>query len=116
MQLLVLVGVGGAIGALGRLGIDQALAFTPWATLLVNVLGCLLIGAAVPLLIGRAPWLHPFVVTGILGGFTTMSAFAADTVVLLVAEQRGWALGYVAATLTAGLLAVPVGARLVGQR
>jgi CrcB protein len=113
MRLYPLIGVGGALGALGRLGIDQVFAFAPWATMIVNVLGCLAIGAAIPLIASRAGWLHPFIVTGILGGFTTVSAFAADTVVLLLDEQRVVALGYVAVTLIAGFLAVPLGERLV---
>jgi len=113
VRIYPLIGLGGAFGALARLAIDQAFAFSPWATILVNTVGCIAIGAAIPWCAQRAGWLHPFIVTGVLGGFTTVSAFAADTVVLLLEQQRLTAMGYVGVTLLAGLLAVPLGQRLV---
>jgi CrcB protein len=113
VRIYPLIGLGGALGALARLGIDQVFAFTPWATIVVNIIGCIVIGAAIPWCAQRAGWLHPFVVTGVLGGFTTVSAFAADTVGLLLEQQRLVALGYVGVSLVAGLLAVPLGQRLV---
>jgi fluoride exporter len=105
-----LIGAGGAIGGLARYGVDQALAFTPWATLAVNVLGCLAIGIVIALVAGRTS--APFWIAGVLGGFTTFSAFAVEAVLLLLDDQVGWALAYVGATLILGLLAVPLGERL----
>lgn len=113
MRIYLLIGLGGALGALARLGIDQVFGFSPWATLVVNIVGCVGIGAAIPWCAQRPGWLHPFIVTGALGGFTTVSAFAADTVGLLLEQQRIIALGYVSLTLVVGLLAVPLGQRLV---
>lgn len=107
-----MVGVGGVVGAVARLGLDQLFAFTPWATLTVNVIGCLAIGWAMAHIARRPEWWQPLLVTGILGGFTTFSAFAADAVIVLIDRQPMLALGYVAATLIAGLLAVALGERI----
>ena len=73
--------LGGALGALGRWGVTEALprdpAGWPWATLLVNLTGCLVLGLLLGLVFARSPdspWLRPFLGTGVLGGFTTFSA------------------------------------------
>jgi CrcB protein len=113
MRIYPLIGLGGAVGALARMGIDHLFSFSPWATVLVNIVGCFAIGAAIPWCVRRAGWMYPLIVTGILGGFTTVSAFAADTVGLLLEQQRVLAMGYVSLTLVAGLLAVPLGQRIV---
>ena len=115
------VAVGGALGALGRWLVGEAV--SPWfafagasaGTLLVNVVGCALIGFLVPVLSGRSPWLAGLVVTGFLGGFTTYSAFAEETFAFL---ERGdvtgvaMAAGYVLITITITALAVALGSRL----
>jgi CrcB protein len=80
------------------------------ATLLVNVVGCLLLGVLVsgwP----HATWLRPFLGTGVLGGFTTFSAFALETDRLLD-RAAAVALVYVALSLLLGLGAAAVGLRL----
>lgn len=113
------IAVGGAIGSVGRYAADlwvgaPAVGSWPWATFTVNLVGCLLIGV----LIGRiavdqrwAAW-RPFLGVGVLGGFTTYSAFAVETVDLL--GEGAWWLGmaYVAASLVGGVAAVAVGERL----
>jgi CrcB protein len=83
-------------------------------TLTINVLGCLLIGMLVPVLAGhpREEHLRPFIVTGVLGGFTTFSAFALETGVMLDEGRLGLAGVYIGATLLLGLLAVPLGVRI----
>jgi fluoride exporter len=109
------IALGGALGALARLGIDVLADFSVWGTLAVNVIGSLLIGITVPWLMNaphRARF-TPFVITGILGGFTTFSAFAADTVDLLAQANIALAMSYVAITLLMGVVAVLVGQRLV---
>jgi len=115
-----LIAIGGALGALARYAV--ALAFgtwdpgqLPWATLTVNLVGCLAIGAiAASAMTGNRPWwVRPFLITGILGGFTTFSALALETGLLLDAGRTLVALSYVLATMVFGLLAVRVGAVLV---
>lgn len=112
---LVAVALGGTLGALGRYGLGLGLPH-PVATLVVNVAGCLLIGALLATLTeapGAHPLLRPFLGTGVLGGFTTFSAYATDAHELLAADRIGAALGYLAGTLVAALLAVVAGMALV---
>jgi CrcB protein len=108
--------LGGALGALARWGLRVALPSPagawPTATLLVNLTGCLLIGALLAVLAARAPthpWLRPFLATGVLGGWTTYSTFAMDTVHLAEAGNWAAAVGYVLASVVGGVLAVVVG-------
>jgi CrcB protein len=110
------VALGGVLGALARWGVARALPSPtggwPWATLLVNVTGCALIGVLLAVLLARFPehpWLRPFLCTGVLGGYTTFSTFAVDTVRLVDDGAAGTAAGYVAASVLGGLLAVVAG-------
>lgn len=106
---VLLVAVGGAAGALARYGLSEALPSLP-ATLLANLLGCLLLG----LLVGRVGQhrvLRPLLGTGVLGGFTTMSTLALQTDRLLPGRPVA-ALGYLAATTAGGLLLAAAGLRL----
>lgn len=106
-RMLGAVAVGGAAGASARWGVAElvrALGDThppdafPWATFAVNVLGSLCIGiAAARLVRGTRRW--AFVVTGVLGGFTTMSAFAVELNDLADANRNGTAVVYTTATL-----------------
>ena len=98
------VASGGAIGSVLRYGVSLLLA-SPWGTLAVNVVGCFAIGVASEL-VGPTRLL---LVTGILGGFTTFSAFGNETFAFLRAgDTRGAALNVVANVLL-GLLAVALG-------
>lgn len=115
--VLLLVAVGGAVGALARYGLAEMLpaepAGLPLATLLTNLVGCLLLG----LLVGRwrrSAVLRPLLGTGVLGGFTTFSALALQTDRLL-ADRPAVALGYLAATTAGGLLLVALGLRLAAR-
>ncbi|MBY3553670.1 fluoride efflux transporter CrcB [Modestobacter lapidis] len=108
--------VGGALGALARWGLGAALTSPagawPAATLLVNLTGCLLLGVLLAVLLPRYPahpWLRPLLATGLLGGWTTYSAFAVDTVRLAEAGAWGAAAGYVLASVVGGVLAVAAG-------
>ncbi len=95
MQLLIFATLGGAIGAGLRFLINQSFAgpqivrgviVFPWPTMIVNVVGGLLMGLVVVLinerLGGSAEW-RAFLATGILGGFTTFSAYSLDMMNLL---------------------------------
>lgn len=108
--------LGGALGALARFGVARALPHPPgawpWATLTVNVTGCLVIGVLLAVLLARFPghpWLRPFLVTGVLGGYTTYSTFAVDTVQLADAGSWGTAAAYLVASVVGGVIAVVVG-------
>jgi fluoride exporter len=113
--------LGGALGALARWGVAEALpsspAGWPWATLLVNLTGCALIGLLLVVLqarFPRHPWLRPFLATGVLGGYTTFSTFTVDAVRLVEDGAVGVAVGYLAASVLGGLLAV-VGGLAIGR-
>ena len=115
-MIYVLAALGGALGALARWGLAEALPHSPggwpWATLLVNLVGCLLIGVLLAVLLARfphSPWLRPFLAVGVLGGFTTYSTFAVDVVRLADAGRLALAAGYVLASVLGGVLAVLAG-------
>lgn len=110
------VAVGGAVGALARWGAGELVpdgGGFPWTTFAVNVLGCLAI-ALLPLLTTR-PLLVAALGPGVLGGFTTMSAYAEQTRALLADGSTGVALTYLLGTLLACLGAVLLAERLTGD-
>ena len=116
----LLAALGGALGALARWGVATALPRSPggwpWATLLVNLTGCLLMGALVAVLTARSPeptWARPFLAVGVLGGYTTYSAFAVEVVELVEAGAPVLAAGYVLVSVLGGVLAVAAGALAV---
>jgi CrcB protein len=83
-----------------------------WATLLVNLVGCLLIGCLYGLFLLRPEVplaLRAGLVVGFLGGLTTFSSFSLDTLRLLESGQLAAALGYAGVSLLGGLLATWVG-------
>jgi CrcB protein len=106
--------LGGVLGALARWGVGLALPATgwPWATLAVNLSGCLLIGVLLAVLLARFPkhpWLRPLLAVGVLGGYTTYSTFAVDVVRLVDGGAVASALGYVAASVLGGAGCVVLG-------
>jgi CrcB protein len=112
----LLAALGGALGALARWGVATALPHSPggwpWATLLVNLTGCLLFGALIALLAARSPeppWVRPFLAVGVLGGYTTYSAFAVEVVGLAEVGEPLLAGGYVFLSVAGGVLAVAAG-------
>ena len=117
MPGFVLVAAGGALGSVLRYGASLAAMrwlpgrIWPWATLAVNLAGCLAIGW---ILAGLRESAIPepvrlFVVTGMLGGLTTFSTFGAETFSMAESGHWGLAGGYAAASLVGGLLAVWAG-------
>jgi fluoride exporter len=116
---LLHVALGGALGASARylvgVGAVRLLGHGfPWATLVVNVLGSLAMGALVVLLAQKdATRLAPLLITGLLGGFTTFSAFSLDAVTLYERGQVGAAAGYVAVSVVFSIGALFAGMTLM---
>ncbi|MFI8004703.1 fluoride efflux transporter FluC [Streptomyces sp. NPDC086010] len=122
-QVLVILAVafGGALGALARFGVsliwpngsDARLMWAtgeaafPWTTMLINAVGCLLMGVLVVALkerfTGAPPLLNPLLGTGVLGGFTTFSSYTDDARRLFESDQPGLALAYLALTVACAL-------------
>lgn len=116
MKIALLVGLGSFMGGILRYVLStwvQAKYYSvfPLGTMVVNIAGCFLIGLVFGLAEhGQiAPEARLFVATGILGGFTTFSAFSNETLGLLREGAYGMALGYVAASLALGILATWMG-------
>ena len=107
----VAASTGGALGALARWALTSQSpadgSSFPWSTFGVNVLGAALL-ALLPLLplVHRVSWMPVFLGTGVLGGFTTMSAASYETFALLDHGAVPTAVAYGAGTLVAALLAV----------
>ncbi len=123
VPVLLAVALGGALGSLGRFGIAEAMGnadagWWPWATFLVNIAGAFAIGlAASSSRVAAGPaWLRPFLITGVLGGFTTVSALALETGLLIDGGRALQGIAYFAATLIFGLLAVRLAVRLMTAR
>jgi fluoride exporter len=116
MRLIFAIGAGSFIGGVSRYLLSQLVqvrfysAF-PYGTLFVNILGCLLIGVVFGLSErgNMSPDWRLFLATGILGGFTTFSAFSNETVSMLRDGQFLPASIYVGASIVFGLLATIIG-------
>jgi len=118
-RVLAWIALGGILGSFARfllayLWNPDLVGGFPTGTLTINVLGCLAIGMIAPVLAGhpREEHLRPFIVTGVLGGFTTFSAFAIESGVMLDNGDVGLAAVYISTSMLLGLLAVPIGVRL----
>ncbi|WP_313357683.1 CrcB family protein, partial [Microbacterium sp.] len=107
-----LAAAGGAVGTAARLGLGMLIIDAPVAVLVANLVGALLLG----ILTARIPAsdLRILLGTGMLGGFTTYSAFAVDSVELWAAAPA-LAGGYIAVSLAGGLLAAWLGLRIGGS-
>ena len=117
MSRILLVALGGALGAVARFGLSGFLQRSegfPFGTLAVNVLGCLAAGVILGMLEtkGLGEYARVFLVPGILGGFTTFSAFGAETVSLWQSGAAGLAAANAASNLILGFGAVWAGWKL----
>ena len=95
--------------------LPHAVGAWPWATLLANVSGCLLIGVLMVLVTERRrahPLARPLLGVGVLGGYTTFSTYTVDAVVITGAGRPGLALLYVVVTPLVALAAVVVGVQV----
>ena len=116
---VLLVMLGGALGAGARYLLNDAmLAWLgrgfPWGTLAVNILGGLFAGLLLALLArpdASEPW-RLFLGVGLLGGFTTFSAFSIEVVAMAEAGQPTLAIGYAALSVGAATAAVVIGAAI----
>lgn len=116
--ILIQVALGGALGALARHMATLVMTRSfgvgfPWGTLLVNITGSFLMGVLVVLLAERGTRATPFLMTGVLGGFTTFSAFSLDAVTLWERGAVLAATAYVAGSFAASLVALVAGMALV---
>ncbi|MFF5264661.1 fluoride efflux transporter FluC [Actinomadura viridis] len=115
------VAVGGAVGALARYLIIQAMPGAqrgfPWGTLLVNVLGCLIMGVLTTYLLKGRPraFIRPLLVTGYLGGFTTFSHLIDGTSALGRAGSWNLSVTYAVVSVLGGWGAIVVGLWLGGR-
>lgn len=123
MQAYLLVFLGAGFGGALRHGVNLGCArycgtAFPYGTLTVNVVGSFLMGAIAGWLAFRAGegWSQPmrlFLTTGILGGFTTFSAFSLDAMLIWERGQMGLAFGYVAASVVLSIAGLAAGLALV---
>ena len=111
---------GGAVGALARAVLAQALpsspAEWPWPTFAVNILGAFLVGYFVTRLQERLPlssYRRPLLGTGLCGGLTTFSTMQVELVHMLNAEEYLLAFAYGLVSVVAGCVAVQVGTAVV---
>jgi CrcB protein len=116
LDVLGVIAAGGVIGAEARYGLGLLLPHTaagfPTATLLINAVGCGLIGVLMPVIAGFVEphrLVRPFIGVGILGGFTTFSTYCTDTLGLVHAGRAALALLYMAITPIIALIAVWAG-------
>ena len=121
MKFLALAAIGGAIGASGRYLVGTAAlrlfgSGYPWGTLIVNIVGALLMGILIELMALKysgSQELRIFLATGILGGFTTFSAFSLEVAMMI--ERGHWSEAgiYILASVTLTIAALFVGLYLV---
>jgi len=121
MPTFLWVAAGGALGSAARYGVNVWSARLlgaefPWHTFIVNVVGCFIMGALVELMalklnVGNDT--RAFLTTGILGGFTTFSAFSLDFALLVERKSYGAAATYGAGSVVLSLIAVFAGLALV---
>lgn len=117
LQNIMGMAVAGAIGAVARYAVQEWVARLwgerfPWGTLIVNVVGCFLLGFILELVWRSSwtnPWMRVFVPVGLLGGFTTFSTFSYETLQHAHAGHWGVVGLNVAANVGLGLAATALG-------
>lgn len=117
MGTVFAIALGGALGAVGRYALSSQITYWigpgfPWGILLVNVIGCFVMGVLAELgalTLNLSPEMRAFLTTGVLGGFTTFSAFALDSAVMI--ERGDWTATtvYVAASVIGSIGALFLG-------
>jgi CrcB protein len=121
MSQIVAIALGGALGSVGRFLLAGLISRQlgsnfPWGTLAVNVIGGLIMGVLIELMAQTwsvSPAIRAFLTVGVLGGFTTFSAFSLETVLLLQRGELPAALAYIVASVVLSVGAVWCGLRLM---
>lgn len=121
MNMILPIALGGALGAVARYALAGQVTHWfgpnyPWGILVVNVLGCFAMGVIAELgalKLNLSGELRAFLMTGILGGFTTFSAFALDSAVLIERGDVNGSLLYVGASVVGSIGALFAGLALV---
>lgn len=121
MKIILLVALGGALGSVARYLVGKASLLLwgpdfPWGTMIVNIVGCFIMGVLTALLAHYAELsqeVRNFLFVGILGGFTTFSAFALDFVALYERGAFMNAALYLSASVIVSILALMGGLFLV---
>ena len=116
MKILLLVGLGGFAGSVLRLVISEliqtkSLSTFPYGTLSVNIIGCFVIGIVFGFVDKgqlSTEWRY-FLATGLIGGFTTFSAFSYETFYLIRNDQFMNAMIYVLLSIVCGVIATAAG-------
>lgn len=118
-MLWLAVAGGGALGSVARFATSLAVSAWvgtgfPWGTFTANLLGCFVMGLLAAILAGRSDnvQLRAFLLTGFLGGYTTFSSFANETLELARHGHAWLAVANVICTVVATLVAVWLGYRL----
>lgn len=116
-MIVLYVGAGGAIGAIARYVLSSQIALRfqqdfPLGTFTVNILGSLLMGVIIEYLVKTMPHsleLRAFLVVGILGGFTTFSAYSLEAITLIENGSYNIAATYIIGSVLLSIVAVFVG-------
>lgn len=114
---VLFVALGGALGAVGRYGVMSVVGAVaghghPFGTLAVNVFGSFALGTLVEvfaLVWSPGPEIRAMIVVGVLGAFTTFSAFSLDTVTLMTRGETAAAMSYVAVSVVGSIAALWAG-------
>jgi CrcB protein len=120
MPMILWVAAGGALGSAARYLVNVAAGRLlgpefPWGTLTVNIAGSFVMGLMIALMAMKmqvSQEVRAFITTGILGGFTTFSAFSLDFAVLVERREAGLAALYVIASVALSLAAIFAGLKL----
>lgn len=117
---LAAVFAGGALGTLARAVLATLMpvhpGHWPWATFTVNIVGAFILGFVTTRLLERLPlsaYRRPLLGTGLCGGLTTFSTMQVETLRMIQHGHHGLAVGYVTASVAAGLVAVHLATALV---
>ena len=123
MPVVVGVALGGALGASSRYLLDTLIerhvsSIFPWATFTVNITGCVVIGICEAQLADRhgvPAWVRIGILMGVIGGYTTFSTYAQESLQLFDARDVGVGLLYTVGSVVTGIAAAYLGSRLGRQ-